>query len=274
MNDNGSNVLSASTRCGTGLLPAGGTAWLVAVSVLTSGGCAARNTDMLHFLREHEHEVSAIEYRIGIPDTIAVHAPKIVEIDGISRRLQPDGKITLQLLGEVKVVGMTAREIAAKLEVLLGRYYVDPKVAVRVQTFASKKFYVYGQARSTGPRPYTGRDTLLDAVLDSGIDNTSWTSRVTVRRPAHGDVPVRTLQLNIDNMLKKGDWSKNILLEPNDIVHIPATPVAWLTQRVQEVLAPVQPVMRAYAAPLDVKYVQDEYDNQDGTGGRRSRGGR
>ena len=37
-------------------------------SLLAASGCAVKNTDILHFLREHEHEVSAIEYRIGIPD--------------------------------------------------------------------------------------------------------------------------------------------------------------------------------------------------------------
>ena len=234
-------------------------------------GCASRNSDMLHFLREHEHEVSAIEYRVGIPDTISIQAPRIVEIDGIVRRIQPDGKITLRLLGEVKVVGMTAREIAAKLKVLSSRYYVDPEVAVRVRQFASKKYYVYGQAKSTGARVYTGRDTLLDAVLEAGIDHTSWISRVTVRRPSHGDGPVRTLRLNIDDMLKRGDWSKNILLEPNDVVHIPPTPLAWVGNRVRDMIYPARPVLRAYSMPLYFQDVQDEYSERDGTGEGRTR---
>lgn len=234
-------------------------------------GCASRNDDMLHFLREHENQVSAIEYRVGIPDSISIHAPRIVELDGELQQIQPDGKITLRLLGEVKIVGMTAREIAAKLEVLASRYYVDPEVAVRVQQYASKKFYVYGQVRSTGARAYTGRDTLLDAVLDSGIDYKSWTSRVTVRRPSHGEGPVLTLRLNIDDMLKKGDWSKNILLEPNDIVHIPPTPLAWMANRIQEIISPVQPAINAYSMPLEVRRVQYEYDRYDETNGGRAR---
>jgi protein involved in polysaccharide export with SLBB domain len=234
-------------------------------------GCAAKNADMLHFLREHEHKVSAIEYRVGIPDTIGISAPRILEVDAEAQRIQPDGKINLRLLGEVKVVGMTVKEIGAKLEVLLSRYYVDPKVSVRVLSYASKKYYVYGEATATGPRPYTGRDTLLDAVLTSGVDFLSWTSRITVTRPAHGEEPVRTILVNVDKMLKTGDWSQNILLEPDDVVYIPPTPIAWLGHRLQEVIYPVRPAVQAYTAPAEMMYAQDAYDDEyrhRGYGGR------
>ena len=235
--------------------------WLgILVTLLGCTGCAAKNVDMLHFLREHEHQVSAIEYRVGIPDTVGISAPRILEIDGEAQRIQPDGKVNLRLLGEIKVVGMTAKEIAAKLEVLLSRYYVEPKVSVRVLKYASKKYYVYGQARSPGPVPYTGRDTLLDAVLKSGVDFTCWTARVKVIRPAHGETPVRTLEVNVDRMIKTGDWSQNILLEPDDLVFIPPTPFAWLGQRIQEVLFPIGPVVQAYTTPAYLEYAQDVYD--------------
>jgi len=246
--------------------------WRLGIIAVTLGstGCAAKNADMLHFLREHEHEVSAIEYRIGIPDTIGVSAPRILEIDGETQRIQPDGKINLRLLGEIKVVGMTAKEIAAKLEVLLSRYYVDPKVSVRVLNYASKKYYVCGQVSAPGPKSYTGHDTLLDAVLTSGVSLLSWTSRVKVVRPAHGDTPVRNLEVNVDEMIKVGNWTQNILLEPDDIVYVPPTPIAWLGQRVQEALFPVSPVVQAYRTPAQFMDVQDYYE--DDLNGPRRRG--
>jgi protein involved in polysaccharide export with SLBB domain len=227
---------------------------------------------MLHFLREHRHEVSAMEYRLGIPDGVGISAPRIAEIDGESQTIHPDGKINLRLLGEVKVVGMTAKELSAKLEVLLGRYYVDPKVSVRVLRYASKKYYVHGQL-AAGLRPYTGRDTLLDVVFGAGADYRSWTSRVRVIRPAHGDTPVRRLVINVDKMIKEGDWSKNILLEPNDIVYVPPTPLAWLGLRIRELLEPIGPIVQAYTAPaylsnLDEVYEEDDDGRYRGGGGR------
>lgn len=216
---------------------------------------------MLHFLREHEHQVSAIEYRLGVPDSLRIESPRIPEIDGDVQRLQPDGKINLRLLGEVKVVDMTAKEIAAKLEVLLSRYYVDPKVSVKVVGYNSKKYYVHGQAL-TGARPYTGRDTLIDAVLASNVDYLSWTSKVKVVRPAYGDTPVRTLEVDVKKMLRSGNWSGNILLEPDDVVYIPPTPLAWVGQRFREVLYPVNPAIEAYTAPAAIRDADDVYDDE------------
>lgn len=234
--------------------------WLVAAATLPMG-CAPKNTDMLHFLREHEHQVSAIEYRLGIPDSIAVEAPRIPEIDGEVQRIQPDGKINLRLLGEVKIVDMTAKEVAAKLEVLLSRYYVDPKVSVKITAYLSKKYYVHGQGL-TGPRPYTGRDTLIDVVLASNVDYLSWTSNVKVVRPSHGETPVRELRVDVKRMLHQGDWSQNILLEPDDVVYIPPTPLAWVGQRFREVLYPVGPALDAYSAPAAARDVNNVYDDE------------
>lgn len=235
----------------------------IASIIATCSGCATKREDILHFLREHDHEVSAIEYRVGIPDEVSITAPRIVEIDGEHQHVRPDGKINLRLLGEVKIVGMTAKEISAKLEVLLSRYYVDPKVAVRVTGYFSKKYYIYGLVAGVGPRPYTGRDTLLDAVINSGANYLSWTSNVQVIRPAHGDVPVRTIHVDMDQMVKTGDWSQNVLLEPNDTVYIPPTPFAWFGLKVREVLFPLNPAVQAYTAPAQIKNLQHAYDDNN-----------
>ncbi len=240
-----------------------GVLWASTLALQT--GCAGNKADILHFLREHEHQVSAIEYRVGIPDGLAVSAPRILEIDGEEQRIRPDGKINLRLIGDVKVAGMTAKEVAAKLEVLLSRYYVDPKITVRVTGYNSKKYYVYGQGGAVGPKPYTGRDTLLDAVISAGTNYASWTSRVKVVRPAHDDVPVRTLLVNVDSMVKTGDWSKNVLLEPNDIVYIPPTPAAWLGMRMREIMAPVGPAVQAYTLPAQMQHLPDVYNNDNNT---------
>jgi len=237
-----------------------------AISILMAcGACASPRDDMLHFLREHEHHVSAIEYRVDVPDVITISSPSILEIDQERQIIQPDGKINLRLIGEVKIAGMTAREIAAKLELLLSRYYVDPKVRITVSA-VSKKYYMINQAGTVESRRYTGRDTLLDAVVSGNIDFRSWTSQVTVLRPTHGEATVRKITVDVNQLMHAGDWSKNILLEPDDIVVIPPTPFSWAAQRVREVLYPLGPAVQAYTAPATLLYLDDAYE--DANGGR------
>jgi len=246
------------------LLPA-----LAGVTLLC--GCSARNEDILDFLQAHKHEVSAIEYRVGIPDGIEISAPRIQEIDGVEQTIKPDGKVTLRLLGDVRVVGMTTKEIARKLEVLLSRYYVDPKVSVTVSRYASKKYYVFNESGAGGYVPYTGRDTVLDVVARAGTSFLSWTSHVEVTRPDPSEEGRRVIRVDVEKMIRTGDTSANILIEPDDIVRIPPTPVAWVGFKIRELLWPVAPVLQAYTAPAQVAAAQDVYDeDDDDVTGRRS----
>jgi hypothetical protein len=105
--------------------------------------------------------------------------------------------------------------------------------------------------------------------MKAGVDYLSWTSQVKVIRPAHDDVPVRTLVINVDKMVKTGDWSQNILLEPDDVVYIPPTPLAWVGLRAREVLYPVGPAAQAYVTPAAIRDVSETY-NEDDDGERRT----
>lgn len=237
--------------------------WITKCFLVAIGctGCAPNNIDMLHFLREREHNVSAIEYRVGIPDAISIHAPRIHEVDGETVQIQPDGKVSLKLIGDVKIVGMTAKEIAVKLGILLSEYYVDPQVTVRIALYASKKYYIHGEGVAVGARPYTGRDTLIDAVGPAASNFLAWTQKVKVVRPSFGDRPVRTIEVDVHKMIHTGDWSQNILLEPDDIVFVPPTPIAWIAHRITEILFPVSPVVQAYATPAYLRGIDTIYDS-------------
>ena len=59
--------------------------------LVATTGCASKNPDMLHFLKEDEFNVSATEYRVGIPDAISISAPRVLEIDGVAQSIQPNG---------------------------------------------------------------------------------------------------------------------------------------------------------------------------------------
>ncbi len=244
--------------------------------VLLCSGCQSSHRDLVAFLKAHEHEVSAIEYRVGIPDEITISAPRILEIDRVTQNVRPDGKISLRLLGPVKIVGLTEKEIAAKLTRLLEPYYEDPKVQVRVTGYRSKVIYLAGQVGGYGnagggrnvtegwsSRPYTGRDTVLDILAEESMSFIAWKSQVKVIRSSPIEGERREILIDVDHMIATGDTSKNVLLQPNDILYVPATPLGWLGLRIQEILFPLQPVMQAYSTPARLMDTQDEYDDDD-----------
>ncbi|HUU82353.1 MAG TPA: polysaccharide biosynthesis/export family protein [Phycisphaerae bacterium] len=233
------------------------------VLLLPCVGCANRHEDLLKFLKDHEHGVTATEYRVGIPDSIGISSPRILEIDNANQTVGVDGKISLRLLGPVRVVGLTPKEIAVKLQELLEPFYQDPKVHVEVTDYASKKYYVFGEVSGEGPYAYTGKDSVADALSQARPTFIAWRSEVRVIRPHPDPDEVVKLRVDLERMMRTGDMRMNVLLEPGDIVYVPPTPLGWLGQRVQEVLYPFMPVYQAYQFPANFLQAQDQYEDRE-----------
>ena len=240
--------------------------WVVLTLSLGASGCATYDhSNMVAFLRAHEAEVAVGQTVVRPPDIIAIHAPGALEIDGANVMVASDGKITLRLLGEIDVAGLTTEEVANKIRVQLSRFYVEPEVLVEVSGQRSQYFYVLGQVGAPGPRPCTGRDTVLRALAEAGPTFLAWRSQIRVIRPSHDENERKTIIIDLDQMTKTGDMTNNVLLQPGDIVQVPPTPLAWVGLRIRELLYPVEPVLDAYTTPARVMGAHDEYDDRFGS---------
>jgi hypothetical protein len=59
----------------------------------------------------------------------------------------------------------------------------------------------------------------------------------------------KKLVINLDDMTKKGDLSANVLLARNDVIFVPANPLAAVGLAVQNLLFPVRPAADVAIAP-------------------------
>lgn len=233
-----------------------------AVIVLSlAGGCTPSDQQVNSFIHAWEASVSAPDYRVQPPDTLEISSPTAPEIDGSSQVVRQDGKITLCLIGDVKVAGMTPVEISSKIESLLQTYYVDPHVSVRATGQASKKFYVFGEVGQFGAFPYTGRDTLVGVLALAQPSFIAWKSQIKVIHPSHDDEQRRIITVDADRIMKEGRLDQNILLEEGDIVYIPPTPLAWVALRLREIMWPFQPMSESVRSPYQAySGVDDQAD--------------
>jgi protein involved in polysaccharide export with SLBB domain len=254
------------------------TAWLgPTLAVLCAAGCATNHDQLVEFLRSHEVEVSTGHYVVRPPDVIAFHTPGVEELDGTTQMLRPDGKIVLRLLGEVDVAGLTTEEIASKLKAQLTRYYVAPEVITEVIGYRSQFYYVFGEVNAPGPKLYTGRDTLIKALAEAQPTFLAWRSQIKVLRPAPDRGERKVIVVNLNRILEKGDVTEDILLQEGDVIQVPPTPLAWVGNRIRELLYPVGPVMNAYTLPMGpmdaTRDYQDEFGSDDNGTRRRHRSG-
>jgi polysaccharide export outer membrane protein len=222
-----------------------------ALSVLTltlAGiGCSgARQSDLQAegpqglFRPATEMDVSAKEYRVAPPDKLKITAPAVPEIKEIITQIRPDGKISLNLLGEIYVANKTPEEISQLVTQAATKYYNNPDIRIQVEEYNSKFFEVFGTAaRDGGRKPYTGRDTVVSALSAAGLSEDAWPQQVAISRPAKNGQPRATAIVNVKHMYMTGDIRQNYLLEEGDIIYIPDSPLATWRKTTQNIAGPL-----------------------------------
>jgi polysaccharide export outer membrane protein len=217
------------------------------LALVAAAGCQeARKSDVNAegpqglFRPATEREVSATEYRVAPPDKLAIRAPGIKELDNVQTTIRPDGKISVNLLGDIFVAGKTPEEISKALTDAASKYYNNANIKVEVADYQSKHYMVVSpNVRDQGKKPYTGRDTVISALAAAGFTDDSWPQQVSLSRPAKGDQPKATAIIDFKHMAMTGDMRQNYLLEENDIIYVPNSPLTQLRINTNNILGPV-----------------------------------
>lgn len=225
---------------------------LLLVSIgLGAMGCVPQYKDFDAFMQHPRAIVGGKPYVVEPPDQITIISPGAPELDGVQATVRPDGFVTLYLLGDLFAAGKTPTQLASEIQEAILRYYEDVSVQVEVSGFNSKFYYVAGET-SQGPKRYTGRDTVLDAVLGAGVPRSAWPENLVVLRPNEEGELIRRMTINFREMTEKGDLRYNAVLEEGDIIFMPIHPLAAVGVAIQNLLAPVNPLISAASTPQRV----------------------
>jgi polysaccharide export outer membrane protein len=122
------------------------------------------------------------EYTLGPGDILDV---TVFGNEDLSRTatVQTNGAITVPLLGEVAVAGLSIDEVKGRLQELYGRdYLVNPQVEVRVREYVSQSVIVVGEVVTPGKKPLKGSTRLIDALVEAGGFKPSASGEVVVTR--------------------------------------------------------------------------------------------
>lgn len=108
-------------------------------------------------------------YRLGTNDVVRVTVYGQPDL-GTVARISERGSITLPVVGEVKLSGLTAREAERKLvDVLTQKQVVkSPQVGLFVEEFQSQRVSVVGQVAKPGVYSITRGSTVLDLISEAG----------------------------------------------------------------------------------------------------------
>ena len=206
------------------------------------------------------------DYLINPGDVIDIQVDRAPELSGM-RRVSASGTIKMPYLGSIKAQGVTADELASFIaNSLSDRYLKNPRVTVTIAQMNSHTFFIQGAVHRPGPYQIEGRPSLLTLIaLAGGLTENYGSTAFIIREPYHPkmDVPDKAdpkgsldsqpesvaadspsqlgdrnreagepdryelIKVNINGMFK-GDFDKNMLLEPRSVVHIPQAEVFFV----------------------------------------------
>ena len=227
---------------------------LFLMSICLSGCFSSYPPDIENFQMPYEVDTTSESYILQPPDEVQVLCHDVETIHQQQQKIRPDGKISFEEFGEITAAGKTPAQLSEELKELAREYYkleYDHPVDVRIFSFQSKVYYVLGQVNAPGPRIYTGRDSVLNAITMAQPNPMAWLERVQIIRPSeHEDERPLIFEMNFDRMAAHGDTTKNVLLQEGDIIYVPPTVLGWLALKIEEV---IRPVARAFSGVYTVR---------------------
>jgi len=158
-------------------------------------------------------------------DTVRINFPGAPSLDTV-QIIRQDGKITLDMVGEMKAAGLTPKELEQQL---LKAYYDQLVVKEVTVTVQASQFIVYVTGMVLRPGKVISDRVLtpLEAVIEAGIDNSrSNLKKVVVIREDIVNGRTESYKLNLDDVMK-GRQTVPFILKSNDKVYVPEKFTWW-----------------------------------------------
>jgi protein involved in polysaccharide export with SLBB domain len=192
-------------------------------------------------------------------------------------KVRPDGIVQLQLIGAVKVAGLTPEEVKDKLQQRYANYLRKPELAVILRKAMTQNIlfgeqamradadrlkpmfvvrstvpiqvFVGGEVQRPGTVVYYPGMTLLQAMLEAGgkLPTSEVRNVKVLRKQGNGYL---VIERNMEDMA-----SQDIALAPSDVVLVPATRVATTSQMLNEYVFKMLPFVKnsSFGFVYDVK---------------------
>jgi polysaccharide biosynthesis/export protein len=161
------------------------------------------------------------DYKIGPKDLLEIKVFEIPDLGG-ERRVTDAGMISLPLLGDIPVAGLTATQLADRLNNMLTAKYVNrANVSVVVKEFASKPVSIVGSVHRPGSLNVSGYWTLLQAISAAGGLTETAGRKIYILRTSDNGLS-DTLEVKVDDLFQASASQWNVTLAPGDVVNVPA----------------------------------------------------
>ena len=164
--------------------------------------------------------VTANRYRLQPGDVLEVQFRYSPEFNQ-TVTVQPDGYITIEIGGDLKVAGFTIEQTREAILRQARTRLQDPVATIVLKEFQRPYFVVAGEVSQPGKIEMRERVTAIQAImLAGGMKETAKSSQVVVFRTINSDMAEVKL-LNLKNIRRTSDLENDLTLQAGDMVFVP-----------------------------------------------------
>jgi polysaccharide export outer membrane protein len=171
-------------------------------------------------------------YRLEPSDVLEVHYRYTPEFDQ-TVAVEPDGFVSLQLVGDVKLQGLTLEQVKSTILDKASKRLRDPEINVVLKEFEKPYFVVGGEVTTPGRFEMRGTVTAVQAIaMAGGFKNSAKNSQVILFRKVSPDL-ARTQILNLKAVMNGSASEPNIDLRPGDTLIVPQNRISKIERLVK-----------------------------------------
>ncbi len=171
---------------------------------LLVGGCQSGGTSAVRQATDTSPPTStgSPEYRLGSSDELRITVFGEPELSG-DFAVDGTGNLALPLIGTVKALGLTPRDLENEMTRQLGNGYLNnPRVSVEVTSH--RPFYILGEVNQPGEYTYSSGLTVMNAVATAQGFTYRANQKVVFIRKA-GGAGEQKVQLDAATLVEPGD---------------------------------------------------------------------
>ncbi len=191
------------------------------LAILCLAGCGSSRTTVGPAQTNGTTESS---YILGPGDNISITVYRAPELS-VSLPVRPDGKISTPLIPDMVAAGKTPTQLGHDLEGKLKDYVKTPNVTVIVMGFVGpfdRQIRVIGEATQPLALPYRDHMTLLDVIIEAkGLTRFAAGNNAEIVR--RNGAETDTIHVRLGDLIRDGDITKNVAMQPGDTLIIPQT---------------------------------------------------
>ena len=203
----------------------------------------AKHMEVREYLRQYGVPDTKKDYKVGPMDVLGVTIFDEPELSRDSLRVSSQGKISLPLLGELKVEGLSPRKIEQLIQIRYRQEKIlkQPQASVHIKEFKGQRVLVLGAVNTPGSHFKEGNERLAEMLAKAGgikfdADGDVAANKIRILRTVEAPSGVKqriAMEIDLDSLTKGDHPEYNMVMLNGDVIYVPEAARFFVTGEVK-----------------------------------------